>query len=193
MDIIKLPHDIKEYIKRKKMLHISACVILLTAVVAILACWGEMLFGGFGKYNMIGIYAILILLPIAITKAPIYLFARNWKGIVSNVELKTINSFKRGTKIMIKKILLEVTIDREDGKRIIKTFEEVNPFSMPKDWSETSTDYRVGSEIYHIVGLKYPLVVHKGHNESVKCVVCGLRNPCGNERCGSCGHSLIER
>ena len=114
MDIIKLPHDIKEYIKRKKILHLSACVILLVAILAILVCWGEMLFGGFGKYNMIGIYAILILLPMAITRAPVYLFDRNWKGVISKVELKTINSFKNGSKVMIKKILLEVTIDRAD-------------------------------------------------------------------------------
>ena len=193
MNYIKLPHDIKEYIKKKMIFRVTACIILLAAVVTILACWGEMLFGGFGKYNMIGIYALLVLLPFAATGAPIYLFDRSWRGVIANVELKTINSFKKGSKVMIKKVQLEVTIDREDGKRMVKTFEEVNPFSIPKDWSENSTDYRVGSEIYHIVGLKYPLVVHKGHNELTKCVVCGLRNPSGNERCDGCGHSLVER
>ena len=193
MDIIKLPYDIKEYIKKKMILRVSACVILLLAVVTILVCWGEMLFGGFGKYNMIGIYALLVLFPFAVTGMPIYLFDRNWKGVISNVELKTINSFKHGSNVMIKKFQLEVTIDREDGKRIVRTFEEVDPFSIPKDWSESSTDYRVGSEIYHIVGLKHPLVVHKGYSELTKCVICGLRNPSGNERCDGCGHSLIEK
>ena len=193
MDIIKLPYDIKEYIKKKMILRVSACVILLLAVVTILVCWGEMLFGGFGKYNMIGIYALLVLFPFAVTGMPIYLFDRNWKGVISNVEVKTINSFRHGSNVMIKKFQLEVTIDREDGKRIVRTFEEVDPFSIPKDWSESSTDYREGSEIYHIVGLKHPLVVHKEYSELTKCVICGLRNPSGNERCDGCGHSLIEK
>ena len=193
MDNIKLPHDIKEYIKRKMVLRVSTCIALFFTVATILILWGEMLFGGFGKYNMIGIYAVLLILPFAATGVPIYLFDKNWRGTITGVELKTVNSFKRGTKIMIKKNQLEVTIDRADGKRVVKTFEEINPFSIPKDWSEASTDFRVGCEIYHIVGLKHPLVIHKGHNDLTKCIVCGLRNPSGNERCDSCGHSLIER
>ena len=194
MKIIKLPHDIKEYIKKKMILSVSACVVLLIMICAILVCWGEMLFGGFGEYNMIAIYVILLLLPFVVTGAPIYLFDKSWHGVIANVELKTINSFKKGTlKIMTCKVQLEVTIDRDDGKRVVKVFEEISPSSIPKDWTEKSMDFRVGEDIYHIVGLKHPLVVHKGHNELVKCVVCGLRNPSGNERCAACGHSLIER
>lgn len=193
MGSIKLPHDIKEYIKKKMILSVSACVVLLTAVVTVLVCWGEFLFGGFGKYNMIGIYAFLLLLPFAVTGATIYLFDKSWHGVIAKVELKAINSFRKGTKIMIKKVQLEVTVDRDDGKRVVKVFEEVNPSNIPKDWTEASTDFRVGDDIYHIVGLKHPLVVHKGRIELTKCVICGLRNPSGNERCDGCGHSLIER
>ena len=94
---------------------------------------------------------------------------------------------------MIRKIQLEVTVGRDDGKQVVKIFEEINSSSIPKDWNEKSTDFRVGDDIYHIVGLKYPLVIHKERAELTKCIVCGLRNPAGNERCGGCGHSLIER
>lgn len=194
MENIKLPHDVKEYIKRKIAIRVAVCVVFLAAVVTVLICWGEMLFGGFGKYNMIGIYVLLLLLPFAVTAAPVYLLDKSWHGIISHVELKSINSFKKGTmKIMIRKIQLEVTIDRDDGKQVVKIFDEINPSSIPKDWSEKATDFRVGDDIYHIAGLKHPLVIHQGHSELTKCIVCGLRNPAGNERCVGCGHSLIER
>ena len=190
---IKLPHDIKEYVKRNIILRVSVCVILLIAVTTVLALWGDMLFGGFGKYNMIGIYVLILLFPLAVTGAPLYIIDKSWHGVIAHVELKAVNSFKKGTKIMIRKVQLEVTIDRDDGKRVTKVYEEITPSNIPKDWSEESTDFRVGDEIYHIVGLKHPLVVHKGHIELTKCIVCGLRNPSGNERCDGCGYSLIER
>lgn len=194
MENIKLPHDIKEYIKRKIVFRVAVCAIFLIAVVTVLSCWGEMLFGGFGKYNMIVIYILLVLLPFAVTATPIYLFDKNWHGVITHVELKSINSFQKGTmKTMIRKVQLEVTIDRDNGKQVVKIFDEINPSSIPKDWSERSTDFRVGDDIYHIVGLKYPLVIHKGHAELTRCIVCGLKNPAGNEKCDGCGYSLIER
>ena len=204
-----LPEDVVKYVKKKVIRCISLFVICLCATIAIsILTWNYFSTRTPLAFH-IGVVFWINIIPFFIAKFPWTLIDKSWSGEVVDVSIEekvgaytVANYMGAYTKNII---YLNVKLDngknksisiREYGSRINDIGARSNQVSLAipnaGDVTKHVDDYSVGDKVYHFYGLTHYYVVKKNASFS-ECVVCGLNNKKGCDKCAICGHSLIKR
>lgn len=189
MEKLRIPADIRDYKNKKLAKKLIPCAVILLAVAAFLAIWGDMLFGGFGPGNQTTIYVALLIIPFAVTGVPFSCFGRTWIGTVVRVDRELSTAFQNkavGTYSGMytkESVVLDIRLD--SGKIITRTVHESDA-----NRSQKFEQYREGDRVLRLAGTKYLQVLPTAASQEIICVICGTENPIANKKCDLCGHTL---
>ena len=198
---MNLPNDLVNYVKKKVIRCISLFVVCLCATIAISVLTWDYFATRTPLAFHIGVLFWINVIPFFIAKFPWTLIDKSWSGEVVDVSIEekvgayTVANYMGAYPKNI--IYLKVKLENGKHKRIaIREYGRRRHigFEVPNEGDVTKhlDDYSVGDRVYHFYGLKHYFVVKKNASFS-ECVVCGLNNKKGCDKCASCGHSLIKR
>lgn len=196
-----LPEDIVKYVKKK----IIRCIVLFVLLACITIAISVLTWDYFATRTPlafhIGVLFWINVIPFFVAKFPWTLIDKSWSGEVVDVSIEekvgayTIGKYMGAYPKNI--IYLNVKLDNGKNKRIAMQEFGIRRhvgFEVPNEGDVTKhlEDYSVGDRVYHYYGLKHCFVVKQNASFS-ECVVCGLNNKKGCDKCANCGHSLIKR
>ena len=191
-----LPEDLKPYNPKisKKILQLIIRVVITEA-----AC----LFGGWlfknhisanptAKtiyYIVLGIAAAACVISVFFEKAPDITYAGKIEDVKVKTKTKSETPEKPTRETMHTVCNVELYVrDPENAARWINaaTYES-------KEIEQDKTEkFKVGAEIFHLCGTKTTVILPTENDNTVTCAVCGATNPKEEEKCSSCGHTLIK-
>ena len=195
-----LPEDIVKYVKKKVIRCISLFVICLCATIAISILTWNYFSARTPLAFHIGVVFWINIIPFFIAKFPWTLIDKSWSGEVVDVSIEekvgayTVANYMGA----YPKNIIYLNVKLDNGKNKCISIREYGRgrhigFEVPNEGDVTKhlDDYSVGDRVYHFYGLKHYFVVKKNSSFS-ECVVCGLNNKKGCDKCAICGHSLIK-
>ena len=198
--VMTLPEDIVKYVKKKVIRCISLFVICLCATIAISILTWNYFSARTPLAFHIGVVFWINIIPFFIAKFPWTLIDKSWSGEVVDVSIEekvgayTVANYMGA----YPKNIIYLNVKLDNGKNKCISIREYGRgrhigFEVPNEGDVTKhlDDYSVGDRVYHFYGLKHYFVVKKNSSFS-ECVVCGLNNKKGCDKCAICGHSLIK-
>ena len=207
MTLKKLPDDIRKYVFRKVYSVIFKFLILEIFAVLFLMFFHERIIEIAGKFDFIITCIVIVLLPFLITGFPFKLIDSSWHGTVVDIKVKTTIAFAgrlfaSNMGNMYYKNTVHLKVKKDNGKIVdVIAFE----IGVPRGSANMFTDkvimgnlddhidnFQIGDSVYHVYGLKRPVIKHNSQNNFCYCVVCGYRNFADDFYCSGCKHSLIK-
>ena len=195
--MIKLPDDVRELVAKKKRRRMIAFLLTEAAFLAVIALFGELLFGTLREYSKILFYltiAVVALLPIFIVGLPKMRSDKYFHGVITDVHIKTrpvhktdLGSGRPNSARFNIVNIVELTVKTDSGD---VDFIEIDVGT--KKAEHFLGDYKTGFEVYHFAGLDGYLVIDPERNDLAYCAVCKGREASDKVRCNHCGHTLVK-
>ncbi len=196
---IKIPDDVRNYIRKKTASRILKLFILEAAILTFVLLFGERVFERFDVVMRLLAYIVLMLIPFFVTGVPFKMIDKAWEGEIIDVEIKSqytvtkeANGKLRGENVFW------LTVRREDGSISVVKGKSYPYKASNIDISKAVkpehflNEYKVGSKVYHLSGLPNLVIVEPDLQSTIDCAVCGQENDYERKKCWSCGHTLIK-
>lgn len=196
-----LPVALKKKRNRDIFARVILCVLLLALLIVVIVLWGEKVFPFPRSAPRRVAYAILMLIPFAVTGVPHRLIDRSFSGTVLAVNVKEgTGSYRMGSSIWpYTKHDLVLTVQRDIGKTIKYTALSVGIKNHPSSpvpniaKIEYQTDnFSVGDRVHKYYGFRHLFVEPKTEVDRKYCIVCGTKNDNDQSFCWSCHSELIS-
>ncbi len=195
INLKQFPPQITKKLRKKILCRLIIFLVLTLILAIILINYGSVIFDmpqdegydGF-KYTC---YAIVLILPIFITKIYKIFTDTNYAGVVKNVKIKTVvdskNQFKPSREMLYRKNEIYLTIQTKQNKIVKKkVYEGVSKLGANLD------TYNVGDEVLHLHGTGVTIVLSGAKDTHCSCAMCGGVNNISDENCSHCGLPLIK-
>ena len=205
MERIVLPSDVKAYVRNKIFKRVFKCAVGEIIVILFLILFGSRVFDSFGIINKTIIYILLLTVPFLISGIPFKLIDRYWSGEIVDIKVITrsrpFNKYGGRTFAVYDENAIILFIKEHNTNVIIEEAlalgvvddKRLKFYNHPIGKIENHLDdYRIGDNVYHFYGIDNLLIRHKTNDDSVKCVVCGIKNPTVNDKCNCCGYTLVK-
>jgi multisubunit Na+/H+ antiporter MnhE subunit len=203
---MNLPKDLKRYALGSLLKKLVLFLLLEGVITAVVILFGERLFGKTNIWFRIPATALLLLIPVFITKIYKVFADRTWAGTVKGVSVKSVivsealskTGDREGTYY---KNMIFLTLEQTDGKTVTrKADEEKLMINRGKAGNGTNTSekvtgrFREGDMAFHLYGSNRTVVIPPDDTEYIRdCAVCQSENPSDAEICRVCGHTLVRR
>lgn len=196
-----LPKDIQKYIAKKIVKCVASFVTLeIIAIVITFVSWEYFS----SKANAVFHYCVIVAIcaiPFFVAGFPRRIIDRAWRGIVTDVQIKTETgsySVGGGHAYPYTKNVIYLRVKKDNGKESYVAIREFGirshkGFPVPNEGDVTKhlNEYSVGDVVYHFYGLKEYYVVRQ-NSDIIDCVICGAKNKSNLGLCDNCGHSLYK-
>lgn len=205
MKDISIPSDIKNYVKKKviscvlffiflELVAVGLNVSMFDSLSSILDTWVHILF-----------IVVLQIVPFVISKFPLNIIDKSWRGEVISVDIKTkTDAFFAGGKthsFTNHQIILKVKKENDQIVTITaKQVGEPNPettwmlgYTVPNqgDIKAFINYYSEGDKVYHFYKVPF-YYIDKLQSIYNDCIICGTQNTSERDDCVNCGFSLIK-
>ena len=198
MNGITLPHDIKQYIRRKAIGYFVKLFLWYVAVVAV-----NIAIGDYFTNPVTHVFVIVaaILLPFLLLGLPKDFLRSTVVGTVTSVHItEETASYRTGVQHWpYTKHVIMLDIVTEDGKTLRVKAREYGTRSHPGfavpfegDIQLHMNDFSIGDTVYRFRGLPFPFIVTQNRKNTAECIVCLSENPCEQGKCYCCGHTLLK-
>ena len=196
---VKIPDDVRDYIRKKTALRILKLILLEAVILTFILFIGERVFEYFDVVPRLIIYIMLLVIPFFVTGVPFKMIDKAWEGEIIDVEIKSQYTVTKEAKGNLRgENVVWLTVRREGGNiSVVKG--KSYPYKVSNnDISKTIkpehflNEYKVGSKVYHLSGLPTLIIVKPDTQSTIDCAVCGQENDFNRKKCWSCGHTLIK-
>ncbi|MCR4682725.1 MAG: hypothetical protein K5647_05245 [Clostridiales bacterium] len=203
---MNLPKDLKRYALGSLLKKLILFLLLEGIITAVVILFGERLFGKTNIWFRIPATALLLLIPVFLTKIYKVYADHTWAGTVKGVSVKSVivqevlskTGDREGTYY---KNMIFLTLEQTDGKTVTrKADEEKLLINRGKAGNGTNTSekvtgrFREGDMAFHLYGSNRTVVIPPDDTEYIRdCAVCQSENPSDAEICRVCGHTLVRR
>lgn len=199
MKPLKLPRDLRMFVIKTVLKRVVPCMLLIVTFAIALIFWGDVILPVDKDIVKVIVYTMVMLVPFAVTGVPYKMIDSTWKGEVIESRIVEETSFtKEAVPRMYGSVNVILNVKMPNGKtKEIKlqgsTFaKHVNlQFAASGNANQTEDFYSVGNHVFHLYGSNQYVVLPKAADKAVQCPICGIKNDKTNEKCDSCGHSLV--
>ena len=201
-----IPKDLKKFSMVICLKKVIPFILLEGVITAVVILFGERMFGKTNIWFRIPAIALLLLIPVFLTKIYKVFVDRTWAGTVKGVSVKSVivsealskTGDREGTYY---KNMIFLTLEQTDGKTVTrKADEEKLMINRGKAGNGTNTSekvtgrFREGDMAFHLYGSNRTVVIPPDDTEYIRdCAVCQSENPSDAEICRVCGHTLVRR
>lgn len=187
-----LPKDLRTYSRKRFLIRIIPCAILVAAFAAVLILWGKAIFNTDNVAFRVLCYVLVMLIPFALTGVPHKLIDETYCGTVKKVDIVTTmdneSSIKPTREQLYERNTIYLSIEQANGKLIYKKV-----YSGRASMQQNINKYNEGDFVFHLYGTKNVLVLPDMASTTVHCAVCGSSNKIEDDKCRDCGHSLVKK
>ena len=188
---MKLPKDLKSFCRKRFLVRVISCVILIALFAGILFLWGKRIINTENTIFRISCYVLIMVVPFVITGVPHKLIDRTYFGTVRKVDIITTADNDIAGKPTVENLYLKNSIYLDivltNGKSIYK-----KAYSGRARHQQNLNAFHKDDFVFHLYGTKNVVVIPHTNDTTVMCAVCGTSNTINNETCRSCGHTLIK-
>ena len=200
-----IPKDLKKFSISYFVKKMIPFILLEGVITAVVILFGERLFGKTNIWFRIPATALLLLIPVFLTKIYKVFADRTWAGTVKGVSVKSVivqETLSKGDREgTYYKNMIFLTLEQTDGKTVTrKADEEKLQINRGKAGNGTNTSekvtgrFREGDMAFHLYGSNRTVVIPPDDTEYKRdCAVCQSENPSDAEICRVCGHTLVRR
>ncbi len=184
---MNIPLDVRITTSNKTNNKIIIWVISTLVVGIIILLFGEEALHEAHKSVRIALYILLLTLPAIVTKIPLVLFDRSWKGTIERVYSETGAEYEDPVagKMTIRTATIYIVIKLTNGRIV-----EREVYHGPVKNENYIERYSVGDTVIHVKGAKHLQIV-SGSRATATCVICGAENSVRNHECEKCEHTLL--
>ena len=203
---MNLPKDLKRFALGRFIKKLVPFLLLEGVVVVVVILFGERMLGKTNIWFRIPAIALLLLIPVFLTKIYKVFADRTWAGTVKGVSVKSVIVSEALSKTgdpegTYYKNMIFLTLEQTDGKTVTrKADEEKLMINRGKAGNGTNTSekvtgrFREGDMVFHLYGSNRAVVIPPDDTEYMRdCAVCQSENPSDAEICRVCGHTLVRR
>ena len=184
---MRIPEDIKAYIKKKNRKPVIKCIITMLVLGVFLFLCDES-FHYIPTVAKIISYIVILLIPVFAFRLPKLVFDRSWQGTIVKIftddEPYTPYKDRPDTNWASKTLIASAVVKLENGE--MKTV-KLHHGRYNNHFFKMIERYQIGDTIIHIKGTDIDQIIA---NNSVNCVICGHVNALGESACDECGYSL---
>ena len=198
MNGITLPHDIKQYIRRKAIVYLVKLFLWYVAVVAVnIAIWNYFT----NPVTHVIVTVASILLPFLFLGLPKDFLHSTVVGTVTSVHIaEETGSYRAGVRYWpYTKHVIMLDIVTKDGKNLRVKAREYGMrshqgFAVPfeGDIQLHMNDFAIGDTVYRFRGLPFPFIETQNRKNTEDCMICLSENPADVSACHFCGHTLLK-
>lgn len=152
------------------------------------------------------LFAVLVVLPFAVTGVPFCFIDKNWRGEIIDINYFTAGSIwagasagKSSVKLGSKSIVYRTSDSKKLGfsaRYTLAVTVKMDDGSIKKEKVSTFggiiSSYKIGDTVIHFKGIRELLIISKNDDGMLNCVVCGCNNPKTRDNCFGCGHTLLK-
>ena len=194
-----LPKDLKNFAIKSALKRVVPCVLLLAAFSIALIFWGDVILPIDKEIVKVIVYTMIMLVPFAVTSVPHKMIDSTWVGEVVETKIVEENSFTNEVRPRMYgsvNVILNVKMPNGKTKEVKlqgSTFAKHNNlrFAATGNANQKEDFYSAGNTVFHLYGSNQSIVLPKPADKTVQCPICGIKNDKTNEKCESCGHSLV--
>ena len=184
---MRIPEDIKAYIKKKNRKPVIKCIITMLVLGVFLFLCDES-FHYIPTVAKIISYIVILLIPVFAFRLPKLVFDRSWQGTIVKIFIddEPYSPYKGypATLHPSKTLIAFAVVKLENGE--LKTV-KLHHGRYNNHFFKMIERYQIGDTIIHIKGTDIDQIIAQS---SINCVVCGHVNALGDDFCDECGHSL---
>ena len=166
---MKLPEDVKKYVRGYIIKVIVMCAISLAISVLVCLLLNHAQMNRVDRYIL---YALIVILPIAFIIIKKVLTQLSWRGEITRLEYENIveseQPFSPVKESLYNRNTLYGYVKFKNGTVKMKKI-----YSGRLNESRRLDDYKVGDEVIHIFGMEFCQVISK---DFIQCGICGARN-----------------
>ncbi|MBQ8344384.1 MAG: hypothetical protein IJY41_04280 [Clostridia bacterium] len=184
---MRIPEDIKAYIKKKNRKPVIKCIITMLALGVFLFLCDES-FHYIPTVAKIISYIVILLIPVFAFRLPKLVFDRSWQGVITQIYIddQPYTAYKDFPESMwAKKTLIAfatVRLDNGEVKTVMLHHGKYN-----NHFATIIERYSVGNRIIHIRGSNHYQVIT---SDTTNCIMCGHVCDITNSTCEECGCPL---
>lgn len=196
-----LPVSLKKKRNGKIFARVLSCFLLLAFLIVVIIMWGDEVFPFPRPTARYVAYAILMLVPFAITGVPHKLIDRSFSGTVLAVNVKEgTGTYRMGSSIWpYTKHDLVLTVQTDIGETINYTALSVGIKNHPSSpvpniakIEYQADNFSAGDRVHKYYGFKHLYVAPQTEVDRAHCIVCGTKNDNKDTVCWSCHSELIS-
>ena len=186
---IKVPRDIKHYVRMRVAMRLLACILGNAAIALILIFYKDRIAERSVSAQVL-VYTIPFVLMFLATGVPLKLIDHTWCGTIENVKVKTVlagdlNGFNHRRWENV--IEMEV---RLDSGKIIRYSPLKGYIGGQKSLDFYTDNFKTGDKVIHVYGTRFIQRLPDEESDTINCVICGEVQSKDHVKCESCEHSL---
>ena len=191
---IKIPHDIKLYVRKRVAIRLLACIICNTAAALILIFYRDRIAESSVSAQVL-VYTIPFVLMFLATGVPLKLIDHTWSGKIEDVRVREVlvHLFGRNYRVPGRGVeygnVVELDVKLDSGKTI-RCSPIIKPLKDIESIDFYTFNFKPGDRVVHIYLTSFVQRLPDEEAKLKNCVICGEVQSKDHVKCESCGHSL---
>ena len=185
-----LPRDLAAYCRRRVLVRVIPCVLLIALLVTAVLLWGDLLFGGQLSREASAVCIFLsALIPMLACGVPLKLLDRTWRGRIERIDVQSELASEKGLSRprYREQLVFLLTVRTDDGRVIHR-----RGLTTTRKIEHRMDTYHVGDGVFHLYGTAHVVVFPTAAESTLICPVCGVLNDLSRTNCMDCAHTLVK-